>query len=466
MTYKLRPYQKEAVRAGLKIFARCGRGVLTLPTGSGKSLVIASIAKQLLGDTLVFQPNKEILEQNLQKMHEFGFTDVGVFSASMKQRTLGKVTFATIGTIYNQKGMWELFDNVIIDECHLVNAKGGMYEEFIKAHGGAVLGLTATPYRLHSYNDMKTGDRAVVAKMLTRTRPKIFDSISHITQIKELYEQNYLSPVKYTEDTNYKHSDLTLNSTGMDFTDKSVKLYNEKNDIIGKVAEAVSNLLISGKKHILVFNKFVKEAVSLKNNLQDMGIVADTVSAETKKQDREQILADFKSGKIKVISNVNCLSIGFDFPELDCIILARPTQSVALYYQQIGRGVRIAKGKTQLDLIDVCGNVARFGEIETFELVPASEKSKLLRLKSNVSFLTGYDFVGNRDLEQRDYKGFKEGSGANPDIIYFGKYKGKHISKADSRYLQWCVKNFNKGKVKERFEAELTRRDIDIPKFS
>ena len=468
--YKLRPYQKEAVREGLKTFARGGRDVLVLPTGSGKSLVIASIAKQLLGDTIVFQPNKEILEQNLQKMHEFGFSDIGVFSASMGQKTLGKVTFATIGTIYNQKDMWKLFENVIIDECHLCNAKGGMYQEFIKNHGGAVLGLTATPYRLHSYNDMKTGERAVVAKMLNRTRPKLFDNISHITQISEMYDQNYLCPVKYTENGNYQHTDLTLNSTGMDFTDKSVKIYNEQNNTIGKVAEAVSNLLNSGKKHILVFNKFVEEAVSLKTNLQNMGIVAETVSAETKKQDREQIIKDFRSGKTKVVTNVGVLTTGFDFPELDCIILARPTQSVALFYQMVGRGVRIADGKQQLDLIDMCGNVKRFGKIETFEIVPINEKSKLLlRLKSDVSFLTGYDFVNNQDLEQDDYRGYSEGEKRSYEVIFIGKWnnggRGTHIRKINSGYLKWAVGEFKEGALKEQFKAELVRRE-DVNKLN
>jgi len=467
--YILRDYQEKAVQVGLKTFEKGGKEILVLPTGSGKSLIIASLAKELSGNTIVFQPNKEILEQNLCKIHEFGFTDVGVFSASMGEKTIGKVTFATIGTIYNQRDMWKIFDNVIIDECHLVNAKGGMYEEFINAHGGAVVGLTATPYRLHSYNDMKTGDRAVVAKMLNRTHPKIFDKISHITQIKKMYNLGFLCPVRYSVNDKYKHSDLKLNSTGMDFTDASLKTYNEENNIEGEVAKLVQATIKDGAKHILVFNKFVEEAVALKNNLDLMGIVSDTISAETKPKYRKQILEDFKNGKIKVITNVGVLTTGFDFPELDCVVLARPTQSVALYYQMVGRGVRISEGKKQLDLIDVCGNVARFGKIEEFELVTVSEKSKLLRLKSDVSFLTGYDFVGNIDLEQKNYKGFKEGSFNNQDIIFIGKWnnggKGTHIRKIETGYLEWAVEKFNESALRKKFSAELLRRE-DINKLN
>ena len=460
--YELRPYQQDSVEAGLRTLRMFKRDILVEPTGSGKSLIIASVAKELEGDTIVFQPNKEILEQNLQKMHDFGFTDVGVFSASMGEKTLGKVTFATIGTIYNQKDMWHLFDNVIIDECHLVNAKGGMYDEFIKAHGGAVLGLTATPYRLHSYNDFKTDERAVVAKMLNRTKPKIFDGIAHITQIREMYDMGFLAPVRHSVASNYDHAQLTLNSTGMDFTDASLRAYNEENDVVGEVAKLTASTIKDGAKHVLIFNKFVEEAEALSSNLQNMGIVAESISAETPRKQRKQILEDFRSGKIQVVTNVGVLTTGFDFPELDCVILARPTQSVALYYQMVGRGVRTAEGKECLHLIDVCGNVKRFGTIDTFELVPVSEGSKLLRLKSDVSFLTGYDFVGNQDLEERDYAGYREGNGKNPDIIFIGKWsnggKGTHVSKIDSGYMEWAVDNFNSGSVKAQFTKELERR--------
>ncbi len=462
--YELRPYQKEAVEKGLATFSRGGRDVLVEPTGSGKSLIIASIAKELDGDTIVFQPSAEILHQNLSKLREFAPNlSVGVFSASLGTKTLGKVTFATIGTIYNQKDMWRLFDNVIIDEAHLVNSKGGMYDEFIKEHGGAVLGLTATPYRLHSYEDYKTGERAVVAKMLNRTRPKIFDNIVHITQISEMYEQGFLCPVRYTIKEKYKHEQLTLNSTGMDFTDKSLKQYNEDNNTIEEAVKIIKELVAGGAKHILVFNKFVEEAEVLSSLLRNADITAETISAKTPKKDRVELLENFRNGNTKVVTNVGVLTTGFDFPELDCIVLARPTQSVALYYQMIGRGVRIAEGKKQVDVVDMCGNVNRFGKIETFELLQVKEGSKLLRLQSDASFLTGYDFVGNKDLEARDYVGYKEGDGRNADIIFIGKWnnngRGTHITKIDNGYLKWAIGEFKNGAVKEKFIKELERRN-------
>ncbi len=458
--YKLRDYQKEAVEKGLETFysKKIRKDIIVLPSGSGKSLVIASIAKQLKGSTIVFQPSKEILLQNLQKMYDFGFTDVGIYSASMGERNIGKITFATIGTIYNKKEIWDNFDNIIIDEAHRVNAKGGMYKEFIKANNNSIIGLTATPYRLHSYRDIHTNERVVVAKFLTRTSPKIFSNIVHVTQVKKLYEDKFLCSAEYVINDKYKHNEIKLNSTGMDFNENALKTYNKEKGIIDMIIESITK---DNSKHILVFNIFVEEAEELSFKLRQQGITAETISAETNNKDRDKFLKDFKSGKIKVITNVGVLTTGFDFPALDCIILARPTQSVALYYQMIGRGIRINDTKLHVKIIDICGNVNRFGRVETFEIVH-SKTSKLLRLKSEVGYLTGYDFVNNQDIEKTNYKGLKESQGWNNDIIPFGKYKGTHIKKIPTEYLAWCVENFKKGNYKIMFEKELKSRDYNL----
>ena len=458
--YKLRKYQNAAVAAGLKVFDQKKKpksGIIVLPTGSGKSLVIAEIARQLDGHTLVFQPSKEILEQNLQKTIDFGFTDVGVFSASAGRKDFGKITFATIGSVMNRKEEFEHFQNIIIDECHEVNAKGGMYKEFIEWSGGRLLGLTATAYRLHTYYDNKTDDRAVVAKFLHRTRPKTFDEIVHITQVKELYDLKFLCPIEYHKETDYVHSAIKLNTTGMDFDREALKKYNEKSGLVGKVARSVA---LHKAKHTLVFCVFVEEAETLSAELRELGITAATISAKTPAKEREQMIADFKNGTLQVVTNVGVLTTGFDFPALDCVILARPTQSVALYYQMVGRGIRIAPNKESVKVIDLCGNVDRFGKIEEFEIV--EEKKKLHRLKSNVSFLTGFDFVSNQDLEIGDYVGKTEREIAPVAIgvMPFGKHKGIHITKLPNEYLLWCAENFESGKWKTAFATEANRRAL------
>lgn len=451
--YKLRGYQIAAVEKGLDVFRRKARGIIVAPTAAGKSLMIASIAKELKGNTIVFQPSAEILTQNLEKARSYGIEDIGVFSASLKQKTIGQLTFATIGTVYNRPEMWDTFDNVIVDESHNIGQDGGMYEQFIEAHGGAVLGLTATPYRLHTFNDMKTGQPSAVVKFLTRTRPRTFTELSHVIQIQELYAQGFLCPLSYTQNPSYNHSAIALNSTGADFSENAVKEYNKKMKLDEAVREAI---LKADKKHILVFTRFVEDAHILVNGLKSDGITASVVSAETHPTERQRVIQDFKDGIIRVIANVGVMGVGFDFPALDCVILARPTQSVALYYQQIGRGMRHAPGKESTEIIDLCGNVRRFGRVETFE-IGNSPDNGLIRLKSEAGWLSGVDFVSGVDLEARDVVGH---SGASGDVVTFGKFNGTPITKLPASYLTWAVTTFSPGsKWHTIFTDELGRRN-------
>lgn len=455
--FVLRDYQLDAVNEGIKHMTTKGAkgGVLVLPTGAGKSLVIASIAQGLPGKTIVLQPTKEILEQNHKKAVAFGFNDIGIFSASLGQKNVGKITFATIGTIISKKELFLDFTNLIIDECHLVNSKGGQYEEFISFFGGRCVGLTATPYRLHSYNDMKTGERAVVAKFLTRTKPRIFNTILHVTQVKDLYDRGFLCPVVYESNGTYNQSEIKLNSTGADFDEKSLAAYNEKMGIVDITAKIIKE---RKSKYALVFTTSVTEAEQLGIDLNLSGIKAVSISAKTPKAEREFILSEFKAGKIQAVTNVGVLTTGFDFPELDCVILARPTQSVALYYQMIGRGIRIANNKKYVRVIDVCGNVSKFGRVENFDITPTDTG---VRLKSNVGYLTGVNFatMDKEDIESTGYANKEESTGYASEMITFGQHKGKHITKVPSHYLTWALTKFGDGQTKAMFIKELARRE-------
>lgn len=455
MTFKLRPYQQEAVEKGISFLngSENGGAIIVAPTGSGKSLIIASITNAIGGKTLVLQPSKEILESNLEKAHALGIDDIGVYSASAGRKDMGNLVFATIGSITNKKELFDDFQHLIIDECHAVNSKGGMYQDLIDYMGGKVLGLTATPYRLHAYTDFKTGRLSVVAKFLHRTRPRLFNKIIHITQIQELYNQKYLCPVEYDLNPNYNHSEIKLNSTGMAFDDDSLFAYNQQHSVIEIASKIVCN---DKSSHILVFMSSVEEATLLSENLMRSNVSTAIISAKTPKKEREDILKRFKTGEIRVVTNFGTLTTGYDFPELDCVILGRPTQSVALYYQMVGRGIRISSGKEKVRIIDICGNVKRFGKIESFEIV--EQRPEMHRLKSDTSYLTGYDFYHNEDLEAKGYKGMKETAFAKSDeMIRFGKYKGVHVSKVPNSYLDWCIENMT-GKWQENFKKERDRR--------
>lgn len=391
--HKLRDYQQIATDAALNSKKN---GVLVLPTGSGKSHIIAAIAYTAGGKTIVLQPSKEILEQNKEKIRLAGCDDIGVYSASAGRKDIGAVTLATIGSVVKKRHLFTEFDRIIVDECQDVNSKGGMYEDFINGLGLPVIGLTATPYRLRSYRHRFTGEPVAESRIITRTRPRIFSKLLSITQVKQLFERGYLCPLEYECSADYDSRQIASTSTCQNFDDRALADYNQKQGIPAKIAAIVAK---TDRKHCLAFTKFCKESQEVVQALQSRGILCAEVSAETKKRDRERILANFKDGVIKCVVNVGVLTTGFDFPELDCVILGRPTKSVALYYQMVGRGIRIAENKPNCKLIDLCDNVKRFGKIETFEIIDANGNN-MWRLKSNVGFLTGTNVDTGQNLEK------------------------------------------------------------------
>lgn len=333
---------------------------------SGKSLVIADIASRLEGHTLVFQPSKEILEQNYLKLCSYGILDCSVYSASFGRKDISRITFATIGSVKNHPELFQHFRNIIIDECHLVNPKEGMYKDFLTMLQCKVLGLTATPYRLSSSRDFGS-----MLKFITRTRPCVFSEVIYQVQISTLLDMGYLSKLNYyaMNPLGWNELNLKVNTTGADYTDKSVVKEYERIDFYGFLVSIVRRLMnpkVGGKrKGILVFTRFLKEAQRLTQSIPGTAIV----SGDTPKKERERILEEFKAGEIPVVANVGVLTTGFDYPELDTIVMARPTMSLALWYQIVGRAIRPHPTKEAGWIVDLAGNLKRFGKVEDLRLV-------------------------------------------------------------------------------------------------
>lgn len=360
--FKLRDYQESAATAAVDFFRKKGdkNAIMCLPTGSGKSLVIAEIAYRLEEPVIIFQPSKEILEQNFAKLQSYGIFNCSVYSASLNSKEISKITFATIGSVRSCPELFVRFKYVIIDECHLVNPKQGMYKDFLEFVKCKTLGLTATPYRLHS-----DGFGGSILKFITRTRPKVFNEMIYQVQIDTLLNRGYLSKLEYYSIKTIDSSRLVLNSTGADYTDASVRNAYRAAKFENSLEGIVRRLIAAGRENILVFTRFVEEAEYI---AKQIGECASIVSGETPKKEREQILSNFKSGKIKVVANVGVLTTGFDFPELSTIVLARPTMSLALYYQMVGRAIRPHKNKPAGWIVDLCDNVQRFGKVEDLKL--------------------------------------------------------------------------------------------------
>lgn len=374
MKYQLRPYQQEASNAAVSFFSDKGNakhnGILILPTGAGKSLVIADIASHIDEPLIVLQPSKEILEQNFKKLMSYGAWDCSIYSASLNRKEINRITFATIGSLMNHVEDFDHFHKILIDECHLVNPREGQYKEFIeRVEGRQVIGLTATPYRLGQTIDPKTINSkwpkyGSILKFLTRTRPRVFDRVLYHCQIKTLLEAGYLAKLRYFDMNAIDLGKVKLNTTGADYDDKSlfkefkrVGFYEYTLDIVKRVMRPKNGSMRHG---ILVFCRFVEDAERLAEDL--MGF-CEVVSGTTPKKEREAILERFKNGETEVVANVGVLTTGFDHPALDTIILARPTMSLALYYQMVGRAIRPYPDKDGW-VVDLCGSVAKFGKVE------------------------------------------------------------------------------------------------------
>lgn len=304
-TYVLRDYQKAASNAAVNFFTGKlgdGNALIVAPTGCGKSLMIADIATRLEGKLLVFQPSKEILEQNFAKYRSYGFYDCAVYSASMNSKKRARVTFATIGSVMRHPELFDAYEHIIVDECHLTNAKGGRYKDFFEMGDRRILGLTATPYRLVSY------EQGCILKFLTRTRPRIFSKLIYQVPIQTLMSRGYLARLRYFDMQLIDVSGVKRNSTGQDYDEAALRKAYQMQDLNTKLVNVVNRLRTpkdGSKRHgILVFTRFIEESEWLVSQLGDCAAI---VTGETPKKERERILKDFKSGKLEVVANVNCL---------------------------------------------------------------------------------------------------------------------------------------------------------------
>ena len=371
--YKLRSYQEEAVSIAVNKLKNYKRPfIIQMATGAGKSIVIAEICHRLDEPVLILQPSKELLEQNYSKLISYGIDDVTMYSASVGKKEIGKFTYATIGSIYKIPNEFKHFKYILIDECDQGTGNGGRLRSFIKAIGCEnVCGLTATPYRTEQkYFKEKNGMLTCTAslKMLNRQPPFFWKQIAYKMETQQLIDEGYLSPIKYYSDK-IDTSDLVVNSTGADYTTESLEKYADKG--LNRMVEVVNNIhqrKMANK--ILVFASSIRRAERAKELLLDNDVVAEVVTGKTPKKERERIVQGFRDGTVDVILNVGVFIAGFDVPDLDCVVYARPTMSVRVWQQSLGRGVRLdpANRDKVLQVFDLTGCVQSLGRIETIML--------------------------------------------------------------------------------------------------
>ena len=337
-----------------------GHPCVVMPTGSGKSHVIAALCKDAIQTwpetrILMLTHVKELIEQNAEKMrlHWIG-APLGIYSASVGKRQLGEpITFAGIQSVRDKAKLIGHIDLIVIDECHLVNHKdeGGyrkLIGELIAVNPALrIIGYSATPFRL--------------GHGLITDKPAIFDALIEPVKIEELVYKKFLAPLR-SKGTKVKLDTAEVHKRGGEFIESELQaaVDTPKNNL-SIVEEVIS--LSGERKAWLFFCAGVDHAHNVADQLNAHGIVASCVTGTTPKREREQILADFKAGKIRALTNANVLTTGFDYPDIDMIAMLRPTMSPGLYVQMAGRGLRPKSHTDHCLVLDFAGVVATHGPI-------------------------------------------------------------------------------------------------------
>ncbi|MCE3009181.1 MAG: DEAD/DEAH box helicase [Proteobacteria bacterium] len=357
--YQLRPYQKEAVESTLQFFRRRREpAVIVLPTGAGKSLVIAELAKIAKGRVLVLAHVKELVEQNHQKYTSYGL-EAGIFSASLgKKESQQKAIFGSVQSVARaDDSFFENFSLLVIDECHRVAEEGStQYQEIIqklteKNPQLAILGLTATPYRLGMGWIFEVGFNGEIKT----DQKRFFKQCVYELPLSYMIQNRFLTtPVKVDIPvTCYDFSQLF--EKGESYTTAQVEevLKNQK-----RLTPLIVNNIVDiaekyHRKGVMIFSSTVKHAEEIMECLpKDQSRV---VLGDTDIHERDQIVEEFKQRKFKYLVNVSVLTTGFDAPHVDVIAIMRPTESNALYQQIIGRGLRLSEGKKDCYILDYTG---------------------------------------------------------------------------------------------------------------
>lgn len=373
--YELRGYQEKAITNVMEYFARDKNPdhnpVVDMAVGAGKSIVIAELVNRIMSQwpnqrILMLVHVKELVEQNLDKAVTQWGGAIGVHSAALNRKdTEEQVIFGSVQSLYKKAKQLGHFDLVIIDEVHTISkeASKGMYRIFLEGLKAInpklrLIGFTGTPYRLQG-------------GLITKGKERLFTDIAYSIGVGKLLEMGYLVPL-ITPDMDPLVNMEGVKSSGADY---SLKVIAEKVDhpaIVEKAADQIVHLARHRKKW-LVFCANIEHAAHVEWALAQRGVKVATVTGKTKPKDRERTLKDFKQGDLRAVCNVGVLTTGFDFPELDCGILLRPTQSLGLFVQITGRFLRPAPDKTNALWLDFTDTTERLGPIDQIVPPPARE---------------------------------------------------------------------------------------------
>lgn len=357
--YELRPYQKQAVENTIRHFQKGQEpAVIVLPTGAGKSLVIAELAKLAKGRVLILAHVKELVEQNHSKYESYGLK-AGIFSAGLnKKESHHKVIFGSIQSV--ARALDQFFDDFtlcLIDECHRVDTdeqtQYGQVISKLKKQNPKIffLGMTATPYRLGQGRIYEEG----LSEALSTKEPLFFKKCIFELPLDYMIKKGYLvKPIKIDIPiTCYDFSELTTSGRFYNLDEIEEILTKQKRLTPLIIKNIIDIAETYNRQGVMIFSSTVRHAQEILSYLpKDQ---SQLVIGDTDDQSRQSIINDFKNKKIKYLVNVSVLTTGFDAPHVDIIALLRPTESASLYLQIIGRGLRLSPHKNDCLILDYTG---------------------------------------------------------------------------------------------------------------
>lgn len=370
-------YQSEAVQSVFDYYesGETGNPVIALPTGTGKSVVIARLCKRILESgarrIIKLTHRHELISQNFEKLLAvWSLAPAGIYSAGIGRReAYNRITFAGIGSVCRRAALFAGVDVVIIDECHTVSPKvSTTYQKFIaelKAANPAlvVIGLTATPYRLGQ--GMITNDGLFT---------DICYDLTDYDSFNRLISEGWLAPlVSKKPGSELDYSGVQIRNG--DFAEDQLQIAVDKPEVTRR---AINEMLAGAadRKSWLIFASGVKHADHIAEELCKVGIPCRPIHSKIPKDERKQWIQDFKTGRLRAISNNDVLTTGFDHPGIDFIGHLRPTCSTVVWVQTLGRGTRPAPGKHDCLVYDFAGNTRRLGPINDPVIPRPRQKQK------------------------------------------------------------------------------------------
>ena len=366
---EIRDYQEDGIK---KIYdawknPEFKRVMFQMPTGTGKTVVFNQIVKQELehnSTVLIIAHREELIRQNVERLREHFQIEAGIIMGKHLTNPSRPVQVASIKTLDERDYSWLNPSLIIIDEAHHVPAQS--YVRLLNKYTEArVLGVTATPIRLNGEGFIGLFDKLITSKPITE-----FIKDKHLADIQYMGRKQIWSKLDL--------SSISINNTG-DYDPTQLSLRMRQDFVMANLIQ--SYVKDAEGKKMIVFAVDIEHSKDIVKRYEEAGFRSAHLDGKTKKFERKEIINKFKTGEIQILSNFDIVAEGFDVPDCEVVQLARPTKSLVVYLQQIGRCMRPSATKTHCIVLDNVGLYQEFGS-------PTSHRNWTLEATNNNSTIT------------------------------------------------------------------------------